>query len=163
MVLGSRAMSSGIGGAGASGGHRHAFIGQDGAAWAGPEPFADGASEYLVDGPSPCEGAPSLEPWEATEPSVRFWIGSFLDRGQPPDAELLLQYADALVGRGRLDELGCLARLVGRTCAGLEVCEDMLRAFADGVDALVAASYDGARFEPLSGIRSALGERGRRA
>lgn len=90
---------------------------------------------------------------------MSFWLGSFVDRGESPDSELLLQYASALVERGRLDELGCLARLVDRTCTGRPACDAMLRAFADGIDALVATSYDGAQFEPLRGIRAALSSR----
>ena len=75
----------------------------------------------------------------------------------PPQVETLLTYARALVVGARLDELGCLTRLVERTCAGSLRCVEMLRAFADGVDALVMHAHDGARFHPLGGIRAALG------
>ena len=104
--------------------------------------------------------SPTLEPWEETEPSVSFWLRSCAESGAPPDAELLLRYAAALSERGKLDELGCLCRLVERSCVNPGTSEgfaDALRDFADGVDRLVAASYGGElRFEPLRGIRSTL-------
>ena len=75
----------------------------------------------------------------------------------PLNAGLLVRYARALVDAARLDDLGCLAKLVECSCDGRWGCAPMLREFADGVDAMVRERYGG-RFHPLVGVRALLAQ-----
>ena len=88
------------------------------------------------------------------QPIVEEWLG----RDEELDAATLLMYARALVDAARLDDLGCLAKQVERSCASRADCTPMLREFADGVDALVCEDYGGC-FHPLHGVRALLNQR----
>lgn len=127
---------------------------------AGPAALVD-AGVADIDGEDAAEGGeaamapkpPRLqEPWEAVQPYVSYW----LDETVAPTAELPLQYARALVEGARLDELGCLSRLLERRCEGRRDCADLLRGFAGEVDTMVAERYGGAHFDPLRGVRQML-------
>ena len=99
------------------------------------------------------DAPPTLEPWSA----VQEYLVAWLEREAQPDPAPLLAYARALVDDARLDELGCLAKQVERSCASRADCVPLLHTFVDVVDRMVRESYGG-RFHPLLGMRSLLAQ-----
>ena len=99
------------------------------------------------------------ESWDDVRPYIREW----LQRGERPDSEVVLAYARALVRAWRLDDLGCLVRLLEREG---RPWPDLLHTFCEGVEAslcehahgrfLVDAELGAAHFQPLDALRKLL-------